>query len=64
LGEIVSIIEKFGYFYGTQKSVYNMKKIMTNLVIAAVVAFIFTSCAGSRQSMGCPTSSSSKPFRA
>lgn len=41
-----------------------MKKIMTALLVAAVTTFIFSSCAGTRSGMGCPTSSKSKPFRA
>lgn len=41
-----------------------MKKIMITLVLAVIATFIFSSCAGSRNGMGCPTTVKSKPFRA
>ncbi|MFT3843877.1 MAG: hypothetical protein QM725_02400 [Lacibacter sp.] len=41
-----------------------MKKIILSLVIAASAAFLFSSCAGSQKSYGCPTITKNKPFRA
>jgi hypothetical protein len=43
-----------------------MKRILLSLVVVAIAAFVFASCASSKRgSTGCPTSvSSNKPFRA
>lgn len=42
-----------------------MKKVMITLVVVAIAAVSFSSCASSKKGgMGCPTSSSNKPFRA
>jgi hypothetical protein len=42
-----------------------MKKVMISLLVVAIAAFVFTSCASSKRGgMGCPTSQSNKPFRA
>ncbi len=41
-----------------------MKKVMISLLAVAIAAFVFTSCASSKRGVGCPTSTSNKPFRA
>jgi predicted small secreted protein len=50
--------------FAEPKSVLFMKKVMISLLVVAIAAFVFTSCASSKRGMGCPTSSSNKPFRA
>jgi predicted small secreted protein len=43
---------------------FKMKKSILIIIALAFSTILITSCAGSRQGMGCPTSGSNKPFRA